>query len=192
MLARARQRAAAAGLTNVRFVHGDAQTTTFEPVDVVLSQLGVMFFADPAAAFANLRRTGGRLAFLCWQRVELNENRMVRLEALGPYVDLPAPTTTRGAMSLADPDHVRSLLGDAGYSDVELRDVREPLPAGRDADDAAMFALAEPSTAEALAAAGPDNARRAAEALRAAYAERETQEGVLLEAAAWLVTARRA
>jgi len=83
MLARARQRTEEAGLTNVRFVHADAQTTPFEPVDVVMSQLGVMFFEDPAAAFANLRRAGGRLAFLCWQRPELNEKRMLLREAFG-------------------------------------------------------------------------------------------------------------
>jgi SAM-dependent methyltransferase len=190
MLARARQRTEEAGLTNVRFVHADAQTTPFEPVDVVMSQLGVMFFEDPAAAFANLRRAGGRLAFLCWQRPELNEKRMLLREAFGPYVDLPPPRTTRGALSLADPGHVRSLLTAAGFTEVELRDVREPLPDGRDAADSVDFALAEPTTAEWAAAAGPENARRAAEVLRAAYRERETPEGVLLVAAAWLVTAR--
>ncbi|HEV7652941.1 MAG TPA: methyltransferase domain-containing protein [Actinophytocola sp.] len=190
MLTRARQRTEEAGLVNARFLRGDAQTTPFEPADVVMSQLGVMFFADPAAAFANLRRTGGRLAFLCWQRLELNENRVVLREALGAYLDMPAPHTTRGALSLADPDTIRSLLGDAGFTDVELRDVREPLPAGRDADDAAAFALTEPSTAEGLAAAGPAAARQAADALRSAYAARETPKGVLLGSAAWLVTAR--
>jgi SAM-dependent methyltransferase len=190
MLARARQRAEEAGLANVRFVRGDAQTTVFEPVDVVLSQLGVMFFDDAAAAFANLHRTGGRLAFLCWQGVEANENRTILREALAPYLDLPAPRTTRGALSLAEPDTVRSLLGDAGFTGIELHDVREPLRHGSDADDVVEFAIREPATADLLAAASPDTARAATEALRAAYAAHETPDGVLLGCAAWLVTAR--
>jgi ubiquinone/menaquinone biosynthesis C-methylase UbiE len=189
MLARARQRTDAAGLTNVRFARADAQRTAFEPVDVVLSQFGVMFFDDPAAAFANLRRAGRRIAFLCWQAFESNENRALMRETLDPYVDLPAPSRA-GALSLAEPARVRDLLETAGFHDVELADVREPLPFGRDAADATEFALAEPAVAEWLAAAGPDAARRAADALRAAYAARETPEGVLLGTAAWLVTAR--
>ncbi len=189
MLAKARLRAAAAGLTNVRFQQADAQHATFARADLVMSQLGVMFFDDPAAAFANLRRAGRRLAFLCWQRLELNENRVVLREALGPHVDLPAPRTT-GALSLADPGRVRELLTAAGFHDVELRDVREPLVLGRDAGDAVAFEVATPTVAGWLAAAGPAAAGRATEALRAAYAARETPDGVLLGSAAWLVTAR--
>jgi SAM-dependent methyltransferase len=190
MLAKARRRAEEAGLTNVRFRQADAQRTPFEPADLVMSQLGVMFFDDPAAAFANLRRAGRRLAFLSWQGLEQNENRSVVREAFGPYVDLPAPRTTGGALSLADPDRVRELLTTAGFRDVELQDVREPLVHGRDADDAVAFGIAQPTTAEWLAGAEPDAAARAIEALRAAYAARETPDGVLLGAAAWLVTAR--
>jgi ubiquinone/menaquinone biosynthesis C-methylase UbiE len=59
-------------LTNVRFEHGDAQVHRFTPGagDVALSRFGVMFFADPAPAFANIARglrPGGRLVFVCWQ-----------------------------------------------------------------------------------------------------------------------------
>ncbi len=38
--------------------------------DVLLSSLGVMFFDDPAATFANLRKAlprSGRLTILCWR-----------------------------------------------------------------------------------------------------------------------------
>lgn len=188
MLEVARRRTAAAGLTNVRFAEADAQTTPFEPVDIVLSQFGVMFFEDPDAAFANLRRAGRRLAFLCWQGLEENEGRRLVRDALSPYVDMPAPRKN-GALSLADPDHVRELLTGAGFRDVEVRDVREPLVAGRDADDATEFQLRAPTFAGLFAEAGPDGAARATEVLRAAYAERETPDGVLLGSAAWLVTA---
>ncbi|MGH3760340.1 class I SAM-dependent methyltransferase [Actinophytocola sp.] len=190
MLARARQRTAEAGLTNVRFERADAQRTAFEPVDLVMSQLGIMFFDDPAAAFANLRRAGRRLAFLCWQRLELNENRYVLREALGPHVDLPAPRTTVSALSLADPTRIDELLTGAGFRDIEIQDVREPLLLGRDADDAVEFELADPTVHTWLTEAGPAAARKATDALREAYAARQTPEGVLLGSAAWLVTAR--
>jgi SAM-dependent methyltransferase len=189
MLTRARQRTAAAGLTNVRFAPADAQRTAFEPVDLVLSRLGVMFFHDPAEAFANLRRTGRRLAFLCWQAFESNENRVVLREALEPHVDVWAARTAAGGLSLAEPALVRDLLETAGFRDVDLVDVREPLLVGRDADDAAEFALGNPTIAESLAAAGQDATRRVTDALRAAYAARETPDGVLMGSAAWLVTA---
>ncbi len=189
MLDRARRRTEEAGLTNVRFLRADAQRTPFEPVEVVMSQFGVMFFDDPAAAFANLRRAGERLAFLCWQAFERNENRSLLREVLGRYVEIPPPRTT-GALSLAEPGRVRELLTGAGFRDVELTDVREPLLLGEDAEDAVEFELAEPVCREWLDGAGPAAARRAVDALREAYAARETPQGVLLGSAAWLVTAR--
>ncbi|MGH3180023.1 MAG: class I SAM-dependent methyltransferase, partial [Streptosporangiaceae bacterium] len=69
--------AAAAGVANVMFEVADAQVHAFGAgvFDVLLSSLGVMFFDDPAAAFANLRkalRRGGRLAILCWRTREEN------------------------------------------------------------------------------------------------------------------------
>ena len=56
MLEAARGRIAESGLKNVTFVETDAQTHPFEPgrFDLVASRFGVMFFADPKAAFANL------------------------------------------------------------------------------------------------------------------------------------------
>ena len=58
MLTNARARSAAAGLTNVSFVHGDAQVHDFGPesFDVIISNAGAMFFDDKVAAFSNLRR----------------------------------------------------------------------------------------------------------------------------------------
>jgi SAM-dependent methyltransferase len=190
MLATARRRATEAGLDNVRFERADAERTAFEPVDLVMSRLGVMFFDDPVAAFANLRRTGRRLAFLSWQRAELNEGRTLLREALLPHVAIPAPPTTGGALSLAEPAQIRELLETAGYTGIELTDLREPLPIGRDAEDAVEFQLGDPTVGEWLAAAEPDAARRARDALLEAYAAKQSPDGVLLGSAAWLVTAR--
>lgn len=50
MLDNARELAAASGITNARFVHGDAQAYPFEPgaATLVFSSFGCMFFADPS------------------------------------------------------------------------------------------------------------------------------------------------
>ena len=69
-VAEARRLAASAGVANATFEVADAQVHPFGAgaFHVVLSSFGVMFFDDPAVAFANLRkalRRGGRLAFVC-------------------------------------------------------------------------------------------------------------------------------
>lgn len=70
MLATARATATRDGLTNVRFIQGDAQVHPFTrgAFDVAISRGAVMCFNDPLAAFTNIRealRPGGRLAFVC-------------------------------------------------------------------------------------------------------------------------------
>src|SRR5215469_3169191 len=77
MLATARQFADQSGVPNVAFVRGDAQVRPLrdDSCDVMISSFGVMFFDDPAAAFAGIARTlrsGGRTAFLCWQPDSVN------------------------------------------------------------------------------------------------------------------------
>ena len=69
--------ARAQNVANATFMVGDATVQSFDAqsVDLVFSRFGVMFFADPVAAFANVRRAlkpGGRLAFVCWQSLGLN------------------------------------------------------------------------------------------------------------------------
>jgi ubiquinone/menaquinone biosynthesis C-methylase UbiE len=66
MLDVARQRADAAGITNMTLLQADAQVHDFDAdsIDVAISRFGTMFFADPDAAFANIAtalRPGARL-----------------------------------------------------------------------------------------------------------------------------------
>src|SRR6266850_2472283 len=96
MLTRARERQQELGIKNLEFLHADAQTYSFERerFDLIFSRFGVMFFDDPAAAFANLRtalRSAGRLCFLCWQTLEKNEWARVPFLAATRHVQPPAP-----------------------------------------------------------------------------------------------------
>jgi SAM-dependent methyltransferase len=196
MLAVARQRADAEGRSNVSFVQADAQVHDFDPgADVAISNQGAMFFGDPVAAFANIGsalRPGGRLALVVWRELQQNEWLTAVRGALALGRELPTPPPDAPTpFSLADPDRVRSILDAAGYVDVELDPIDEPMELGTDADDALAFfggvGIVEgllQDLDDASRAQGLDN-------LRAAFKEAETEAGVLLGSAAWLITASR-
>ena len=127
MLASARKRFAETGLPNVSLVEADAQIHRFElgHFDLIASRFGVMFFADPAAAFTNLftaARPGGRLCFACWGGLDDNEHWLIpyriALRHLGPPE--PMPPRAPGPMAFADPDYVRDFLGTAGFADIAI------------------------------------------------------------------------
>lgn len=197
MLATAAGRAEAAGLSNVTFEKGDAQVHRLPEAsfDAAVSRFGVMFFEDPAAAFANIRgmlRPGGRLVFACWQTLLLNQWLMVPAGAALAYVPMPdlgGDPNAPGPFSLADPDRVRSVLGEAGWADVGLEEVRAPMNFGATADDAVAFLQGTDMAATLMKDVDEETKARAWAAVREAVAAYETPDGVLLEGAAWLVTA---
>ena len=199
MLDLARLRAKDAGVRNVRFELADAQTHQFSCAsrDVAFSRFGVMFFADPAVAFANVRRAlkpGGRLAFVCWQALGLNPWMALPLAAVAQHVPLPAPVgpDAPGPFAFADRDRVNGILKNAGFSEIAFEAVEEPLTIGGTADlDAAVDFLLMLGPTQALLAKA-DEALRAqvVKSVRAAIAPHHGPDGVRLPAAAWVVRAR--
>jgi len=196
MLERARTAAERDGLTHLRFVQADAQVHPF-PVaafDVALSSFGAMFFADPAAAFANIAgslRPDGRLGLLAWRRLDENEWLGSLRTALAAGRDLPSPPVGMpGPFGLADPEQVRELLRSAGLRDVALEAVDGPMRFGADVDDAFAFVSTLGMTRGLLHDLEPDVATAALTALRTELGDHETPEGVLLQGAAWVITAR--
>ena len=115
------------GAANVSFVEADAQTYAFAPAsfDAVFSRFGVMFFADPPAAFANIRRAlkpGGRLVFVCWRTPAENMFLVLPYAAAASQLP-PAPPPTPGApgpFAFADAERVRGILSSAGFRDIGL------------------------------------------------------------------------
>src|SRR5260370_18482697 len=86
MSAQARERIAAEQLRNAEVLVHDAATCVFprSDTDLLFSRFGVMFFADPEAAFANLRlamRPGGRLLCMAWRPLAENPWFSVPLQA---------------------------------------------------------------------------------------------------------------
>ena len=127
MLKHAQRRAATMDAVSIDLQNHDAATHAFEPqsFDRVYSRFGVMFFTDPVAAFANIRaalKPGGKLAFVCWQTLDLNPWMATTLAVAIQYLERPEPPAPDGPGPFAfrDPDRVRAILSDAGFSNVDI------------------------------------------------------------------------
>lgn len=194
MLDDARRRTRDDGVTNVEYLHADAQVHQFADgfFDVAISVFGAMFFADPVAAFANIcqgLRPGGQLAFLSWQPFEGNEWIAMVFDALSAGRDLPTPSQgSPGTFGLADADAVYSLR-DAGFVDATLVSIEEPMWMGDSAGETWGF-VSEMGLVRGLCECLDATARaRALAELRRSIDERQTADGVLLGSAAWLIRA---
>jgi SAM-dependent methyltransferase len=198
MLARASDDARSARLSNVSFIQGDAQVHSLDPAsfDVVISRFGLMFFADPVAAFANLRRAtkrGGRLVFVCWQPMTANQWLLVPSAALAGYVPLPEPGSPHapGMFALADPDRLRGILTDTGWSEVSVSPARTSMlvGGGGTVEEAVQWVRAGSMARSMLADADPLIEQRALASVRSALLPYADSDGVHLDAAVWLVRA---
>lgn len=198
MLETARARAAAAGVSNARFQQADAQVHEFgaQAFDLVLSRFGAMFFSDPAAAFTRLAaatRPSGRLALLAWQGLADNEWLREIRTALAAGRELPGPGAgTPSPFGLSEPAWVRRLLLGSGWVNVDAEPVERPMRFGSDAADALAFLRGTGAVIGLLQDLDVETARRAEADLHQRLAAHETPDGVLLDSAAWLITARRA
>ncbi len=195
MLALARRRASA-DRSRARFDEGDAADYFFEPTfDLIFSQLGVMFFADPVAAFTNIHRAarpGGRLVFACWRHPFEHLWAFVPESAAKPFLPPTPPSDPNapGRYAFQNPDRVKSVLLQAGFHAPELQKLDAQTFAGATPEEAAASAIDSGPLQRTLADA--DAATRAN--VRAAVTERLAKEmgpnGIYLTSAAWLVQAR--
>jgi SAM-dependent methyltransferase len=197
MLARAEQSAKDEGLGTIRFERGDAQVYPFDAgaFDLVMSRFGVMFFADPVAAFTNIAsavRSGGRLAMLVWQSLADNEWMSAMRDALAVGRALPMPPPgAPGPFAWADTDYARRTLTEAGFADVAFAPSQQAFGVGSDADDAFGFASGLNPVQMMLADLDEATRARALDGLRATIAAHATPDGIVFRSAAWVVTARR-
>lgn len=207
MLAVARQLAAEhnaghnAGHNAVQFVEADAQTHTFTPemYDAAFSRFGVMFFEDPVAAFANIRRSlrpSARLAFCCWQPRAVNP--FMTVPAMAALELLPAPPEipprTPGPFAFEEADYVTEILNKAAFEHVAVTPLRQPLTFGR--------GLSLEDIVERLVQIGPiaQMVREAPKDLQQPVRDKvvdavapfyQDGSGMTLEGQFWLVTAKR-
>jgi SAM-dependent methyltransferase len=198
MLARAAERLAPGA--PVKFVRADATTHRFEPAafDLLFSRFGVMFFAEPVRAFANLHtalKPGGRLAFACWRKLDENPWLQVPLGAALEHVPpLPRPGPEEaGPFSFASEQRVHRILADAGFQSVilEPREFDLDIACGGGIEEALEAAMALGPTSRALHDQGPERAAVAA-SIRDALQPYQRGKQVVLAGAIWLVTANSA
>ncbi|WP_200825531.1 class I SAM-dependent methyltransferase [Kibdelosporangium aridum] len=192
MVTRARQLAEAENLHNVRFEQADAQVHPFPPAHFTLgvSRFGTMFFSDPVEAFANIGRAlrpGARLVQLVWQDSGQQEWAAEIHRAFGS--DALPPAT--GAFSFADPATVDGVLTAAGFTEVNVTEVREPVYYGADPDAAVEAVQVLEMASDLLTRLDSEETKQAFDRLHSTMAAHTTSDGVWFDSRAWLVTARR-
>jgi SAM-dependent methyltransferase len=179
----------------VRLVEADAQVFPFEPAlfDAAFSRFGVMFFADPITAFSNIHRSlkpGGRLAFVCWRALNENQLDLLPLQAASAYLP-PQPVhdpDAPGPFAFAKPERVRGILASAGFTEIEITAHDEPVGSG---DLETMLAVCSRVGALGkILRENPELRAAALPAVRSALAAYDGPDGVRLNAAVWIVTAR--
>ena len=179
----------------VSFQEADAQTYPFatSKFDAAFSRFGVMFFADPIAAFTNIRRalkTAGRLAFICWRAPAENLIMTLPMAAATPLLPPmpPAPPSTQGPFAFADPEHIRNLLTRAGFTDIDITPHDQKIGSG-DLEQTLTVTL-KVGPLGAILREHPDRRDAVIEAVRAALAPHDGPDGIKLASATWIVTAR--
>jgi SAM-dependent methyltransferase len=133
LVAAAEARRRAEGLASAAFIEADAQTHAFdaEGFDAVISRFGVMFFDDPPAAFANIRRAarrGGWLTFVAWRSPAENPFMIAAARAAAPFLPSlrPPDPDAPGQFAFAKADRVRRILDGAGWHEIDISPVDTP------------------------------------------------------------------
>ena len=195
-------RAATPKATPVEFRLADAATAPLpaESFDLLFSRFGVMFFDDPVVAFAHMRgalKPDGRIAFVCWRSAAENDWVRLPMAAVRDFVPMaPTDPDAPGPFAFGNRDRLTDILSAAGFSNIDVKPFDTRLAYGRsdtrDAalDDALAMAFQVGPLARVLTDQPDDIRARAAEAVRAVFAAQSGDTSVLIDGAAWIVTAR--
>ena len=196
----AREDVEAEGLSNIRFVRGDAEVALPEnQFDFVFSRFGTMFFANPVAGLRNMRkalRPGGRMVHIVWRKRADNPWLSMAKDIVLQFLPPPgedARTCGPGPFSMSDEDTVRGMMTSAGYRDIAFRRVDAPVLIGADVADAMAFQLALGPAGEVFREAGQAAEDRRGE-IEAALAEaidrqKTSAEGIVMESSSWVISA---
>ncbi len=196
----ARKDAATAGVSNVGFIEGDAQSHPFRPsYDFVISRFGTMFFENPVRALRNIRtamKPDAQMTMIVWRTIEDNPfaylPKQVVLQLL-PRPGEDARTCGPGPFSMADQPTVAAMLQSAGFVDARFERVDAPILVGETVQDSMNFQLALGPAGETFREAGDVAAQRRKEvesALEDAISSYLTEEGIVMDSSSWVITAR--
>ncbi len=183
----------------VAFERADAGKDSLGNVlyDLVFSRFGVMFFAEPGVAFTHIRNhcvPGASLLFACWQGPSLNDWVSVPLRAAYGVLGAPQPTPPRmpGPFAFADAAYVREILDEAGWCDVSLKPQQVTLRWGDSGDvhRSAQELLRTGPVGRLLVDVDEQTRQQVYQAVADALAPHVTEQGLALDGALWIVTAR--
>lgn len=198
MIERAKARSAAAGLTNVTYILGDAAAYPFaaQSFDALISRLGAMFFEDPESAFRNMIPAlvpGARVALGVWRGPRENLWAMGPVAAAREFLEMPPRPGPEdpGPFSFADPDRVKKVLGAAGLLDIDLAPLDFQIPLGRTLDEALNFVMEMGPLSAPLGTVTGDSRDKAIAAITGVLKDNQGDDGVVrLAGACWIVTGR--
>ena len=163
--------------------------------DFLCSRFGVMFFADPIAAFAKLRSAStdeARLHFVVWRPPEEGDFMTTARHSVATIIDdLPDPEPNApGPFALGDRDRTRGILETAGWSEIDFEAL--DLECSFPASELEIFV-------QKLAPTGIDHSTldslmtaRIQESVRAAYSKFITGDEVRFNAPCWAISATAA
>lgn len=195
MLDVARKRANARG--NITFLEADASAAALPaPFDLLFSRFGVMFFDNPPAAFAHMRKTlrpHGRLAFVCWQEARQNPWATIPAQTARKAAGIDAPSTephAPGPFAFGDKVRLSGILGQAGFNRIAIDSFEAPMYLGSSPRSAAEGAVRIGPASRVARDAGPEHLPAILDAIEAALAPHAAPDGVVaLPGRTWIVTA---
>jgi ubiquinone/menaquinone biosynthesis C-methylase UbiE len=181
--------------TPATFMCADAQVYPFEPasVDMIISRFGVMFFDDPIAAFANLRRAaadGAELRCIAWRSAAENAFMTTAERAAAPLLPNLPPRRpgAAGQFAFADPQLVRSILEKSGWAAIDIAPI--DVPCTLPESELLQYVTRLGPVGMVLRDADEGTRARVIETVRAAFDPFIQGSHVEFTAACWLLSAR--
>jgi SAM-dependent methyltransferase len=194
LIAAARERAERERST-ASFIRADAETYAFEgsEFDMIVSRFGVMFFENPARAFANIQgsaRPGADLRMLVWRSADENPFMTTAERAAAPILGSvpPRPSAGPGQFAFAEPNDVLPILEEGGWRDVSFR--RVDVPCSFPASKLVEWVTRLGPLGRVLNEADTDMRERVLETVLPAFNVYVEQDEVTFDAACWLVCAK--
>ncbi|MET3496426.1 class I SAM-dependent methyltransferase [Variovorax boronicumulans] len=181
--------------TPAGFMQADVQGHAFEPAsfDMVVSRFGVMFFEDPVAAFASLRRAakaGAPLRAIAWRSAAENPFMTTGERAAAPLLsNMPVRQPgAPGQFAFADRLRVASILQQSGWGDIDIQpiDVDCTLPE----KELVGYLTRLGAVGQVLQDAAEPTRKRVIDAVRAAFEPYVRGDEVRFPAACWMLCAR--
>lgn len=180
--------------SSAQFICADAQDFAFEPsvFDMIISRLGVMFFADPIAAFANLRRAAtddAQLRLIAWRSANENPFMTTAEQAAAPLLPvIPPRAAGPGQFAFADADFVETTLCRSGWRSTGTKPI--DLECSFAASDLTRYFTRVGPLGRVLGEADDHTRVAVIEAVRTAFQPYVDGDEIRFNAALWMIAAQ--